>query len=132
MKRVIYSLMVVVLTAALLLGCAPAPAPKAEPIVLKAVSFRVETNPVLTGFFKLIDRVNERAKGELIIEYTGGPAAIPAREQAAAVRKGIADITINPTAFYDGMFLEAELLTLSEYTPREERERGIYDSGLYT
>jgi len=84
----------------------------------------------LDGFKKWLDLVNERAKGELIIEWVGGPEALPSRDQAKAVQSGVVDMTLNLGGYYEPLVTVAGCLYLSQFDPVEERERGIYDAVL--
>ncbi len=52
---------------------APAPPPKPEPITLKALTFLPGKLPTVADFPEFAKRVNERAKGELVIDHLGGP-----------------------------------------------------------
>ena len=63
---------------------APAPAPKAEPIVLKAIAFLPESNARTIVYRKWLDLINERAKGELVFDFLGGPEVIAYKEQPQA------------------------------------------------
>lgn len=105
----------------------PAPKPTTKPIVLKTVAF-------LPGFIESMhyvgvfrDRINERSKGELIIDWIGGPEIIPGFDLGEAVRTGVIDMTCTPSAWYKAQLPEAHSFHLSEYTPAEERESGFYD-----
>jgi TRAP-type C4-dicarboxylate transport system substrate-binding protein len=101
----------------------------AEPITLKFVSFvplanKVEFKQIKKAF---IDKVNERAKGELVIKVRGGPESIPPFNLGVSVQKGIIDIATIPTAFFDALVPGANETCLSDYTAMEERENGIYE-----
>ena len=49
---------------------------------------------------EFIDKVNERAKGELKIVVRGGPEAIAMFDQAMAVKSGIADCIYTPSGMF--------------------------------
>jgi TRAP-type C4-dicarboxylate transport system substrate-binding protein len=106
----------------------PSAATCAEPIVLKWVSFTPknshETSMLQKYFF---DRVNERAKGELVIQYRGGPEAIAGVSLGAAVHKGVVDICQIIIGFYEAIVPGVNALMLTELTPQEERMRGAHD-----
>lgn len=133
MKRIVYILLIAGVIAGLLLaGCAkpapaPAPAPKAEPIHLKFVwawapkFIENDMNQVL------IDEVNNKAKGELVIEHIGGPEVIPAMDQAEAVRSGAVDMHYGTHAYYLAAVPETDVSKLWSYTGAELRSKGIYD-----
>lgn len=110
---------------------APAPAPpppKPEPIVLKALCFiPIEWEPTTYGYARFIERVNERAKGELTIEYVGAFETVPMYDQPEAVRTGVADMTNVFCGMYKDIIPEVLAAELSKVTPMEERENGFYD-----
>ncbi len=106
---------------------APAPSPKAKPIVLKAVGFLPTNHGTMKGFGMYVDMLNEASKGELTIDWLGGPEVIPGREQMEAMRTGVVDMIGNPTAYYASDLPEGKALNLSQIMPWEERERGFND-----
>lgn len=98
-----------------------------KPIELKAVTFYRKDHKLVKAFWMLSDRINKRAKGELVIKYVGGPEAINMFQQGAAVQKGVVDIAWVPGSLYAAQVPAARLLTLSMLTPQEEREKGAID-----
>lgn len=116
-----------------LLIIAPASAQTGKPIEIKAVTFYPESNELCQGFWMLRDRVNERAKGELVIKWVGGPEAIGPFQQGAAVKSGVVDMAWIPGSLYKAQVPAAEVLSFSVLTPQEERQNGAYDfmNGLH-
>ena len=104
---------------------APAPAPKA--ITLKAVTFWDEHNPKFASWQMFMDRVNERAKGELVIKWLGASDVIGPFDTGVAVKNGVIDITSTIGSFYGGLVPGLRVLAVSELAPREERESGVFD-----
>jgi TRAP-type C4-dicarboxylate transport system substrate-binding protein len=102
----------------------------AEPVVLQWVSILPKMSPETRAFQKyFVDRVNEGARGELVIKYRGGPEAIAPPNIATAVHKGVADICTVFVGFYEVIVPGIGALMLTDYTPQEERRPGgIYDS----
>jgi TRAP-type C4-dicarboxylate transport system substrate-binding protein len=98
-----------------------------KPIILKAVSFLPLNTTSNDGFREYLDRVNKATKGELIINWVGGPEAIPALDLHEAVRKGVVDIGMLASAYYGSIMPEAESMSLSPLTPWEERKVGYHD-----
>ncbi len=133
MKKLFLALLSVILISGLVFGgCAqpapaPAPAPKPEPIVLKGLAFLPPDRDTVIGLKTFADRVNEKAKGELIIDVLGGPEVIGMFDQPEAVKDGTIDIILTPTAFYGAIVPEGLVLPVSEYEAWEERENGFYD-----
>jgi TRAP-type C4-dicarboxylate transport system substrate-binding protein len=74
-----------------------------------------------------MNRVNERGKGILQIDYLGGPEVIKALDQPEAVKSGVVDICVVPISYYKAVVPEGGAVPLSPYTFHEEREVGIYD-----
>ena len=105
---------------------APTPEPKAEPIVLRAITYQIP-GLATTGFEIYMERLNQAAKGELVIEWVSGPEAIPARDQPDAVARGAMDFTMVPSSYYLPLVPEASLLAYSKLLPWEEREVGFHD-----
>lgn len=97
-------------------------------IVLNYVSFMPLTNFEFAQFKPLfIDRVNEKAKGELFINVRGGPEIIPAYDLAVAAQRGTIDMTMIPTGFIENIVPGADATRLSELTPFEEKETGAHE-----
>ena len=124
-KRWLICMFATVLIAGLLLpSCAAQPK---GPIELKMATFLPAVTYDVKEVQKTIDRINERANGELVVTYVGGPEAIPVPEQPMAVKKGVLDIGYFPAALYMGMTAAPNMIVLSELTPWEEQESGAYD-----
>ncbi len=75
-----------------------------------------------------IDRINQRAKGELVIDFRGGPEVIAAFDQGKAVQQGAVDIALPPVGFYEAIAPGIGGAMLTQLTPEEERRPGgAYD-----
>ncbi|MFC1902626.1 TRAP transporter substrate-binding protein DctP [Chloroflexota bacterium] len=147
MKKIVCCLVATVMLVSLFLGCgapspapspAPAPAPSpapspipaptpVEPIVLKTVAFNVESHASVAGFVIFKDMINERAKGELVVEYIGAREAIPMFEQPEAVARGAVDACFNVGGVTKSFIPGINSMVLSEMTAWEEREVGYHD-----
>ena len=101
----------------------------AEPTVLHWVSILPKMSPETRAYQKFfVDKVNEGAKGKLVIKYRGGPEAIAPPNIASAVHKGVVDIGTTFTGFYEVIIPGINAAMLTEFTPQEERKPGgIYD-----
>lgn len=146
-KILLISVVLVLITSFVISGCAapapapaptpaPAPAPTptpaptpAEPIRIKAMSFCVNMTPtdICITLNLLMDEINKRAKGELIVDYVGSVEAIPHRDQPVALRDGVIDMLLTSISFYSGVVGPAQLTTLSELSSVEERQSKAYD-----
>ena len=107
MKRfLLFSLTIIMVSSLVFAGCAqpapapapvpapkPAPAPKPTPIVLKAVTFLAVAAVACRPLKMFIDKVNEKSKGELVIQLVGGPEVVPGSEQPMAVKRGVVDMS---------------------------------------
>lgn len=106
---------------------APTPLPKA--IELKMIApIGMESEVTKMPVSSLIDRVNQRAKGELTIKWLGGPEVVPPFEQTKAVSTGVVDMNTNYGGYIKGEVPIAPVMMLSRLdSPAEERQRGFYD-----
>ncbi|MFO1310648.1 MAG: TRAP transporter substrate-binding protein DctP [Burkholderiales bacterium] len=111
---------------ALLPWLAAAPAAAQQPIELKVASSFAKNSVWETGFFMFVDRVNEKAKGRLKLNYVGGPEAIPAFQLTDAARSGVVDIASGVGSYMSSVVPEGDAMKLSQLTPAEERANGTY------
>lgn len=104
-----------------------------EPIKLKAISFINTNTEIAKVFIDYIDRVNKKTKDKMVITFLGGPEVIPAREQVGALRNGLVDLAIAPTAYQMKLVPSNLAWSISHYTPWEEKKSGFFDlmSQLY-
>lgn len=116
-----------VLMALPFMGACAKPAPTPEPIVLKLISFQATDKISVHHAGVYADMVTERAKGELIIDWIGGPEIVSMFDQPEAVRAGSIDMAAVPAPFYKGIVPEARAIHLSKLTGIEERESGFYE-----
>lgn len=72
-------------------------------------------------------KVEEATNGEVKIEWIGGPESLPPKDQFESVRSGLIDIAFSTNAYYGNVIPVTDSLTLSNYTPSEERDNGYYD-----
>lgn len=104
-------------------------AQSSKPIILNFVSFvpladKIEYQSCKRMF---IDKVNERAKGELKINVRGGPEVIRPFDLGVSVQRGAIDLALVPTAFFESLVPGADSTKLSIYTAMEERKNGVYE-----
>ena len=144
MKKILVVLSAVVVIGVLLLsGCAepapepapapaPAPAPTPEPpakepIVLKLVAYIPDVPPGNTWTRMLIDKVNAKANGELIIEWSGGPEAIAVPDAPAAVQRGAIDMANGVYSFVPAPASVVECIAWTELNHADFRKAGAFD-----
>jgi len=102
---------------------------KVEPVELKAITaFPWKPGPIanFNQAFDWIKKVQQRAKGKLVINYLGGPEVIPSFEQYEACRKGIVDIYIGPSDYAVPIMPESLAPVAVKLSPMELREKGFY------
>ncbi len=106
---------------------APAPAPPKAPTVLKFVSFKPDIPPANVHEHLLIDKVKEKTNGAVIIEWVGGPEAIPPTDAPAAVQSGAMDVVSALYGMIDTMVPGWECLGFKTITDQEFRESEAWD-----
>lgn len=96
-------------------------------VTLKAVSFLPPMAAKSKMFKEFLNAVEVASKGELKLNYLGGPEVVDSLEQGQAVQRGVVDIAFVPGAMYMGLVPEAFLLCLSRVTAEEELQKGVID-----
>jgi len=98
-------------------------------VTLKLVSFLPKDQEFSFGIGWFVERVKTESNGEMVINYVGGPEAIPPSEQPEAARTGVADIVVIPSTYYEHLLPAARCFHLTLLRPWEEREpsSGFYD-----
>lgn len=125
MRRIFIAVMVGLMV---LVFCLTAPQGYAkEAVVLKMASFLPKNDPNMTAWWPLIDEINKRAKGEVVIKYVGGPEAIPGFKQFEALRTGVLGMIFGCESYYGRTVTGGAYTHLTRLTPPEERKRGYYD-----
>jgi TRAP-type C4-dicarboxylate transport system substrate-binding protein len=125
MKKAALLMVLGFISVVLMVGMATSTGVFAGPIQLNWAAFVPNTNPPASGVQQLfIDKVNERAKGELVIKYRGGPETIPPFDLGKAVQKGVVDIGMAPVGFYEPIAPGIGGAQLTQLTLEEERKPG--------
>jgi TRAP-type C4-dicarboxylate transport system substrate-binding protein len=74
------------------------------------------------------DRVNDQAKGELVVNYRGGPETIVAADQGKAVQSGVIDFAQPTIGSYEPLVPGVGCISLTRVTASDERKAGgAYD-----
>ncbi|MFZ0449630.1 MAG: TRAP transporter substrate-binding protein DctP, partial [Desulfatiglandaceae bacterium] len=97
------------------------------PIKLKMVTFLPKGDVSMTAWMAYVKDVNQKAKGELEIVYTGGPEAIPGFKQFDALSNGVVDMVFGCESYYGREVTGAAYTHLTRLTPMQERKNGYYD-----
>ena len=113
-----------VMAAALLAFAADAAA--AQEVTLRAVTSFAEGTQFSKNFERFIQKVNADGKGQVQINYIGGPRAMPPFEVGNAVRTKVVDIANVTGAFYTSLVPEADGLKLISKPMSEQRQNGTW------
>lgn len=109
----------------LMTGLLPFGVVYAQQIELNWVSFIPKQDPSVDGVVRaFINRVTQRAKGELVFKYRGGPETMAGFDQGKAVQKGIVDMSIVPVGFYEPLAPGIGGAMLTQVSLEEERKPG--------
>ena len=126
MEKILRNVLItMVLIVSLFIGFTPC-AKASETIVFKAVTFVPLNDIEAKGLLMFADILKKNSNGALNIKIIGGPEAIRSFDQFEAARKGIVDIMMGPEAWFAASVTKVPTFYLSEITPQEERERGVY------
>ncbi len=115
-----------VLTLSAVMSACQAAAP-GEQVTLKLVSFFPNRPPQNMHVINLVDEVNKNGKGELVIEFVGGPEIIAPPEAAPAVQRGTFDIGFCLQSLTDAVVPGIRCLSHSELTQKEFRKSEAVD-----
>lgn len=127
MKKKTYMFFIVILVGAFALITWVRPA-MAAPITIDYVNYTPKMAMPHRGWAPLwVDKVNERAKGELVVKYRGGPEVIASFDQAKAVSKGVVDMAINPSSFFSRFVEGGDMMRLAQISVEEQRKRGALE-----
>ena len=99
----------------------------AQEITLKVVSAFAENTEYVKKLEGMIRKVNAEGKGQLQLNFIGGPKAMPPFEVGKAVQSGVIDIGLATGAFYTNIMPEADALKLTQISMQEQRKNGAYD-----
>ena len=98
----------------------------AQEVTLKAVTSFAEKTQFSKNFERFIDKVNADGKGQVQINYIGGPRAMPPFEVGNAVRTKVVDIANVTGAFYTNLMPEADAMKLISKPAADQRKDGTF------
>jgi TRAP-type C4-dicarboxylate transport system substrate-binding protein len=98
----------------------------AQEVTLRAVTSFAEGTQFSKNFERFIQKVNADGKGQVQINYIGGPRAMPPFEVGNAVRTKVVDIANVTGAFYTNLVPEADGLKLISKPMSEQRRNGTW------
>lgn len=101
----------------------------AQEVRLRAVMGFPKQIIFIQQFEKWVPAFNasEAAKGVVQIQIVGGPEVTPVDAQPTAMRNGVFDLWLAPTAYALGQVPEGDALLGSNLTPAQARQRGGID-----
>ncbi len=99
----------------------------AQEVTLRVVSAFPENLYYVKRLTDWIERVNAAGKGNVQLNFIGGPKAIPTFEVGNAVKTGVVDIAMSTGAYYTNLMPEADALKLTQRPAAELRKNGAYD-----
>ena len=109
------------------LTAAFATAASAQEVTLKVVSAFAENTEYVKKLEGMIRKLNAEGKGQLQLNFIGGPKAMPPFEVGKAVQSGVIDIGMSTGAFYTNIMPEADALKLTQISMPELRKNGAVD-----
>ncbi len=94
---------------------------------LKAVGAFAKNSGSMIPIGTIADLVKQRSNGQLTMNWIGGPEAIAAADQPAALRNGTVDYIVTASAYYQKQVPQIGAANLSQYSYLEQQSRGIYE-----
>ena len=96
----------------------------AQEVTLKVVTGTPQNLIWNQPLWTFIERVNERGKGMVKLEYIGGPEVTPVPEQFRAVSTGIIDLHYGPNQYLQGQIPESQAFNASNQSAMDLRAAG--------
>ena len=100
----------------------------AQEITLKLGTGFAENSMYVKRLLDWAAKVNAEGKGQLQINFIGGPKAIPTFEVGKSVRSGVIDLALNTGAFYTNVMVESDFLKLTQMAIAEQRKNGAFEA----
>lgn len=97
----------------------------AQTTSLKLATFEPPDSDNVSGFKDFQRIVGQKSKDRLRIDFVGGPEVTGAKEQPAAVKRGVLDLSVTWAYVVNVPAFQAAHLSL--LSPLEERKSGLYD-----
>jgi TRAP-type C4-dicarboxylate transport system substrate-binding protein len=116
MKKAMYGLMAVALVATFVFAFAPMPQAAEKAVEFKCVAFAPVLEETVKSWWRGMEMINTKFKGQVNFKLLGGPEVVPAFELHGATMSGIVDVCLLPPSYYRGKLPDAEI---SDYTDGE-------------
>ena len=101
--------------------------PAAAETTLKMVSFLPKTHPVAWGAREWTSEINQALKGEVKVDFVGGPEIVPRPDQHEAVKNGVVDAVVMAAFELKDRIPQVVAMVLSKNSPAQERASGFFD-----
>ncbi|MDA8125180.1 MAG: TRAP transporter substrate-binding protein DctP [Deltaproteobacteria bacterium] len=104
-----------------------APAPEIKAKVLKGVGSFRKDGTLGDSFDLFANKLKEKSKGALTLNWIGSSEAIPQADQPTAVKNGVIDFHFAAFSAYEKVLPVTIGAPLNQHTPMEDRKNGVYD-----
>ena len=101
--------------------------PPVEKVVLRAVTPFTQASPEHDGFWLFTEMVKEKLGDKVEIKYLGADDVVKPPDQFEALGQGMFEIGHLPGNYANTKVPVSDTLHLSQLSPMEEREKGVYD-----
>lgn len=129
-SRFLQTVITVCICAVLIVSLAPPTEAKSK-YTITALGAWFGKTYMMGNFLWFVEHANkmaaEKYPGQLEIDYIGGPKKIPQSEQMDALKNGFIDMLFTNANLYAPAVPLVNGLALSDYTPWEERQKGVND-----
>lgn len=116
------------LAALCLMGAQTNPVPASTKLtVLRLVSPWTKTDLSSYPSIKFIERVNEKGKGVVRVDWLGGPEIVPPFEHFSTLRKGLFDMGPQASGYMLGQVRGMSVAEIVKVPPAELRKRSLLD-----
>ena len=131
-KRLLVSCMILLAFLLVPLEASVVPASSAPEIkarVLKGVGSFRKDGTLGDSFDLFANKLKEKSKGALTLNWIGSSEAIPQADQPTAVKNGVIDFHFAAFSAYERALPITIGAPLNQYTPMEDRKNGVMNSG---
>jgi TRAP-type C4-dicarboxylate transport system substrate-binding protein len=127
MKKVIYTLVTLVVVGGLVFGFVAVAPATGKPVIFKAVAFLPVNNANVAGFNIFVEKVNEKFKDNLQIELVGGPEVTPPFQLHEAVKSGVIDVCLTSCGYYPSLLWEAQSAMFTNKDSKEIAQTDYFE-----
>ncbi len=114
MKKAMYQLLSVTFLATIVFAFAAAPQAVGQAVEFKCVSFSPVLEETVKSWWRGMEMINNKFKGQVSFKLLGGPEVVPPFELHGATINGVTDVAQLPPSFYRGKLPDAEIADYSD------------------